>query len=305
MTHHRTAPNRPTVTLWFFWRRRAPKLLDTPLPNDFSPTFRPSYGSAFGRSNSGLSPRNSPSIGRSYDTYRGQNSNMHLTESLMAAFEATNDSTYLRMAEGIADLIANRHAAANGWRLPEHFNEDWRVNRTYAGSPVFRPGGTTPGHWLECRACCFSYGNLAAENWIWLPQCLKGLFAQAVADGWDKIKGGFYYTLDWDGVPLIRDRYWWPCCEGVGASAFLNAIDGDLIYERWYHQIWSFIATRFIDREKGGWRAQLDDKLRPNPGPFFGKVDIYHSLQACLIPTLPTTGIVTHGLLGFGSRVAS
>ena len=42
---------------------------------------------------------------QSYDTYRGQNSNMHLTESLMAAFEATNDSTYLRMAEQIADLI--------------------------------------------------------------------------------------------------------------------------------------------------------------------------------------------------------
>ena len=30
---------------------------------------------------------------------------MHLTESLMAAFEATDDSTYLRMAERIADPV--------------------------------------------------------------------------------------------------------------------------------------------------------------------------------------------------------
>jgi hypothetical protein len=32
----------------------------------------------------------------------------------MAAFEATNDSTYIRMAERIADLIVRRHAAGNG-----------------------------------------------------------------------------------------------------------------------------------------------------------------------------------------------
>src|SRR5271167_2105404 len=35
---------------------------------------------------------------RSFDAYRGQNSNMHLTESLMAAFEATAELSYLRMA---------------------------------------------------------------------------------------------------------------------------------------------------------------------------------------------------------------
>src|SRR5260370_24186705 len=86
---------------------------------------------------------------RSYDSYHGQNSNMHLTESLMAAFEATNDSTYLRMAERIASLIVHRHAAENRWRLPEHFTSDWHVKRDYARSPVFRPYGTSPDHSLQ------------------------------------------------------------------------------------------------------------------------------------------------------------
>jgi len=232
-----------------------------------------------------------------YDSYRGQNSNMHLTESLMAAFEATSDSTYIHMAERIADLIVRRHAAANDWRLPEHFSSDWRVNRAYAGSPMFRPYGTTPGHSLEWSRLLLQLWELGGRRLNWLPQCSKALFAQAVRDGWDKLKGGFYYTLDWDGSPLVRDRYWWPCCEGVAASAFLNAIEDDPIYEQWYRRIWNFIAARFIDHENGGWRAQLDDTLRPSSGPFFGKVDIYHSLQACLIPTLPTTGSVTRGLL--------
>ena len=78
---------------------------------------------------------------------------------------------------------------------------------------------------------------------------------------------------------------------------FLNAIEDDPAYEQWYRRIWNFVAARYIDRDNGGWRAQLDDALRPGTGPFFGKVDIYHSLQACLIPTLPTTGSITRGLL--------
>ena len=74
---------------------------------------------------------------------------MHLTEALMAAFEATGDRTYLTMAERIAALIINCHARAEGWRVAEHFHADWSVDRDYAGDPMFRPAGTTPGHALE------------------------------------------------------------------------------------------------------------------------------------------------------------
>ena len=234
---------------------------------------------------------------RPFDSYRGQNSNMHLTEALMAAFEATEDSSYLRMAERVAARIVDANAAAYHWRLPEHFTSDWRVNSDYAGSPMFRPYGTTPGHSLEWSRLLLQIWELGERKQDWLRDASKSLFAQATTDGWDRVLGGFYYTLDWDGQPRIRDRYWWPCCEGIGAAAFLNAIFGDSLYEDWYRRIWSFVATRFIDRRYGGWRAQVDDALRPNSDPFFGKNDIYHSLQACLIPTLPTTGSVTRGLI--------
>jgi mannose/cellobiose epimerase-like protein (N-acyl-D-glucosamine 2-epimerase family) len=234
---------------------------------------------------------------RAFDSYRGQNSNMHLTEALMAAFEATDDSTYLHMAERISERIIGANAATNDWRLPEHFTSDWRVNKDYAGSPMFRPYGTTPGHSLEWSRLLLQLWELGGRRLEWLPEAAKALFARATDDGWDRTAGGFYYTLDWEGRPRIRDRYWWPCCEGIGAAAFLNAIFPDSKYEGWYRHIWSFVASHFIDRENGGWRAQVDEALRPSSDPFFGKVDIYHSLQACLIPTLPTTGSVTKGLV--------
>ena len=34
----------------------------------------------------------------------------------------------------------------------------------------------------------------------------------------------------------------------------------------------------------GGWRPQLDRALRPTSTLFTGKPDLYHALQACLIP---------------------
>jgi mannose/cellobiose epimerase-like protein (N-acyl-D-glucosamine 2-epimerase family) len=149
---------------------------------------------------------------------------------------------------------------------------------------------------LEWSRLLLQLWELGGRKLEWLPESSKSLFAQAT-HAWDRKVGGFFYTLDWDGQPCVRDRYWWPCCEGIGAAAFLNAIVGDTLYEEWYRRIWNFTASTFIDRDKGGWRAQVDEALRPSSDPFFGKVDIYHSLQACLIPTLPTTGSVTKGLL--------
>jgi mannose/cellobiose epimerase-like protein (N-acyl-D-glucosamine 2-epimerase family) len=90
-------------------------------------------------------------------------------------------------------------------------------------------------------------------------------------------------------------RLFWPQAEGVGAAAFLNAIDGGAEYESWYRRIWDFIAADLIDRANGGWRSEAAEA---GEGPFFeGKPDLYHALQACLIPLLPTTGSITRGLV--------
>jgi sulfoquinovose isomerase len=240
---------------------------------------------------------------KSLGPYRGQNSNMHLTEALMAAFEATEDSTYLRMAERIAELIIRRHAADHDWRVPEHYTEGWEVDCDYSGSPVFRPYGTTPGHALEWARLVLTLWELGNRRLDWLPGAARALFARATEDGWDRELGGFYYTLEWDGRPRIRDRYWWPCCEAIGAAAVLNAIDRDPRYEAWYREIWSFVAAHFLDRDNGGWRAQLDAGLRPNEGPFFGKIDIYHALQACLVPLLPTSRGIARGVATEGVSV--
>ncbi len=228
--------------------------------------------------------------------YRGQNSNMHLAEALMAAYEASDDKTYLDMAESIAGLIIHRHARQQGWRVAEHFDSHWQVDRAYRGDPVFRPPGITLGHALEWSRLLVQLWELGGRHADWMPKAAKNLFRNAVDTGWDAVIGGFYYTLSWDDTPDQTDRFWWPCAEGIGAAAVLASQDDDPLYEAWYRRIWGFVDTHMIDHKLGGWFPELDGDLHPRARVFTGKPDLYHALQACLIPLLPADGSVTRGL---------
>lgn len=228
--------------------------------------------------------------------YRGQNSNMHLTEALMAAYEATDDDFYLGKAERIADLIINRKARETGFRVGEHFDENWNLLKDYKGNEMFRPSGTTPGHWLEWARLILQLYALGDRRHDWMPGAAEALFAQAMALGWDNDRGAFFYTLDWNDVPAKRSKLWWPMAEGIGAAAFLiNQVPSDM-HEESYRLIWNSIANNFLDREKGGWHEELSEDLKPAHSLFAGKADIYHALQACLIPLYPAEGSLTKGI---------
>ncbi len=226
-------------------------------------------------------------------SYRGQNSNMHLTEALMAAFEATGESVYLKKAESIAELIIARHAAALGYRVAEHFDSQWNVDVNFKGSDMFRPSGTTPGHWLEWSRLLLQLWELGARKLDWLPDAAEQLFRSSINYGWDKRKGGFFYTLDWANTPALRQKLWWPASEGIGAAAWLAAERRDGYFEDWYQQIWEFTDKYFIDHKLGGWHQALGEDLKPTQGFSDGKPDLYHALQACLIPLYPAKGSLT------------
>lgn len=237
------------------------------------------------------------------ENYRGQNSNMHLTEALMAAFEVTGDTSYLSKAGRIADLVIRRAAGALDFRVPEHFDENWVLNKDYSGNEMFRPSGTTPGHWLEWSRLILQLWVLGERKHEWMPAAAKALFVQSMSLGWDRTKGGFFYTLDWDNTPKKTEKLWWPMCEAAGAAHFLNEhLPADEFYEDSYRRVWSTIANSFIDHKHGGWHEELTENLAPANTIFPGKGDIYHALQACLIPLFPANGSLTKVISEKGGR---
>jgi sulfoquinovose isomerase len=216
--------------------------------------------------------------------YRGANGNMHFVEALLAAAEATGDSRYLDRAVRVAELIIQRSTAANDGRIPEHYRADWSIDHDY-DRDVFRPFGSTIGHWLEWSRLLLQLWQATGSTHAWMPDAARALFAKAGVEGWDETRGGFYFTVDWNGAPRDRDRYWWPVTEGIAAAHWLGELFGAEHYEEEYRRYWGWSAQHLVDG--ASWRHQLDDALAPISDPWFGRPDVYHSLQATLIPLLP------------------
>jgi mannose/cellobiose epimerase-like protein (N-acyl-D-glucosamine 2-epimerase family) len=229
-----------------------------------------------------------------FSRYRGMNANMHGTEALLAAFEATGELLFLDRAGRILDFFLRKIAPSQGWRIAEHYTGDWQIDRDYAGDPMFRPPGTTPGHACEFARLLLQYWDLRGRPDDGSPSIARQLIERALADAWDVERGGLVYTLDHDGRQAIRARYWWPVTEAIGALAALIKLERDPRDEVWYRRLWQFAATHFVDQARGGWYPEIDESGRPSQTQFVGKPDIYHSVQGVLFPAmLGVSGIAT------------
>ncbi|WP_265499437.1 AGE family epimerase/isomerase [Paracoccus beibuensis] len=221
-----------------------------------------------------------------FSTYRGMNANMHGVEALLAAHEATGEAVFLLRAGRILNFFIGGQAAANGWRIPEHYDDSWQPDHGYAGNPMFRPAGTTPGHSFEMARLLLHWWDLAGRPGTDAPQQARALVGAALADAWDQDRGGLVYTLR-DGRVDNAARYWWPVTEAIGALAALIKLDPCPEDERWYRRLWSFADRHLVDHRRGGWVPELDAADRPSAAQFSGKPDIYHALQADLLPLVP------------------
>ena len=226
------------------------------------------------------------------EPYRGANANMHTVEALLAASDATGDDQWRRRALRITELLIHGSAREHGWRLPEHYDESWRPVPEYNTDDrahAFRPYGVTPGHLLEwSRLCLHLRAALGDSAPDWLVDDARALFATAIRDGW-AVDGqdGFVYTVDFGGSPVVRQRLHWVLAEGLGAASALVRATGDDEYDEWYRRWWAYADRHLLDREHGSWHHELDPQNRPSSGTWSGKPDVYHALQATLIPLLP------------------
>ena len=165
------------------------------------------------------------------EPYRGQNASMHACEAYLAAYEATDDRSHLRRAERIAERITVDLAAETDGLLWEHYDADWAHDFAYnADEPrhQFRPPGYQPGHHVEWAKLCALLDRYDAAapaddesvpgSGDWYDRAVA-LFDAAVDLGWSE--GGFAYTAEADGSPIVGDRYGWALAEAIGAAAAL------------------------------------------------------------------------------------
>ena len=242
------------------------------------------------------------------EDYRGANSNMHCVEAFLAAADATGDHRWTHRALSMAERLVHGVAREHDWRLPEHFTSDWKAlpdyNRDRPDHP-FRPFGSTTGHLLEW-ARLLVHLELALEQEggtapAWLRSAAEALFEHAVRRGW-AVDGadGFVYTLDWNDVPVVRERMHWVMAEATMAAWALGrhlGEDGSFDYAEHHRRWWEFTDRHHVDREHGSWHHELDPENRPAGTVWAGKPDIYHAYQATLLPQTSLAPSVAGGLL--------
>lgn len=225
------------------------------------------------------------------DEYRGVNANMHTVEAFLAAADVLGEERYRERAGRIIDHVIE-WAGKNDWRIPEHFTSDWtpdlECNSDRPDDP-FKPYGATPGHGLEWARLItqwalstYDYDPEEAHRYI---EACEQLYNRAIADGWNADGApGIVYTTDWNGKPVVRDRMHWTLCEAINTAAVLYRASGKKQYADEYAEFMKYLDETVLDHVNGSWFHQLDENNRLKGTVWPGKSDLYHAVQATLIP---------------------
>lgn len=225
------------------------------------------------------------------DDYRGINANMHTVEAFLAVADVTGNEIYRKRAGRIIDRVIG-WAEENEWRIPEHFTKEWQpdleCNKQQPDDP-FKPYGATPGHGIEwarliVQWALSTYNDTpeAAKKYI---NAAENLYNRAVADAWN-VDGarGIVYTTDWEGKPVVHDRMHWTLAEAINTAAILYHLTQKTKYSDDYAEYMEYLDEEVLDHVNGSWFHQLDQHNQLMGTVWPGKSDIYHALQATLIP---------------------
>lgn len=225
------------------------------------------------------------------DDYRGINANMHTVEAFLAAADVTGDEKYRVRAGRMVNHVME-WARDNEWRIPEHFTKEWKAdlecNKETPDDP-FKPYGATPGHGIEWARLITQWAlSTYKDDPEAAAPCLDAaekLYCRAVEDGWN-VDGapGIVYTTDWTGKPVVHDRMHWTLAEAMNTSAMLYHVTKKQKYADDYAEYLVYLDDTVLDHENGSWYHQLDQDNRLKGTVWPGKSDIYHALQATLIP---------------------
>lgn len=235
------------------------------------------------------------------DPYRGLNANMHTVEAFLAVADALGDEKYRMRAGRIIDHVIG-WAKENEWRIPEHFTEEWKpdleCNKERPDDP-FKPYGATPGHGIEWSRLITQWAlsmtlrsgrtivqaTDASNEYAFYFEAAKQLYARAKADAWNADGApGLVYTTDWKGCPVVHDRMHWTLAEAINTAAVLYRLTGEEEYKNDYAMYMKYLDEQVLDHKNGSWFHQMDRNNQVIGTVWPGKSDLYHAVQATLIP---------------------
>lgn len=125
----------------------------------------------------------------------------------------------------------------------------------------------------------------------------KNIFNRMAEDAW-KQDGhpGFFFTVDYQGKPLMRQSFAWVASEAIQALTALGfamaergvSMDEIGYYMSYYNEWWDYLEG-YVIQPDGYWVGELNPNNQPDDTVWPGAPDIYHSVRVLLAPRLPNT----------------
>ena len=181
--------------------------------------------------------------GRILDDIRSQNPLMHSFEALLALAPLDESGAVRRDAAQIWRFLEARMPDAGC--LPEWYDVAWRPLRAGARAVI------EIGHAFEWAFLLSEAQPLFPEEDLLEPG--RQLLAFGVRHGYDRIGGGIFSQVDFDGHRPEERKGWWEQCEAIRAMRrYVARHEAAEIVEPLRHTI-EFARRHFVDDEYGGW----------------------------------------------------
>ncbi len=149
--------------------------------------------------------------------WRQQNPHMHLTEACLAAFEATGEDRFAKLAKEIVGVFTSRFFDTKSQTLAEYFTED------LARAPGDEGRIIEPGHQLEWS---WILNSCRKQLGLQLAPQIRALANFAETHGVDPSSKITFNSVRDDGAPIDRASRTWPNTERMKAAIALYELDG-------------------------------------------------------------------------------
>jgi mannobiose 2-epimerase len=236
--------------------------------HSYDPKFK-GYFNILGRDGSWPSPEmdNASGVTTSYlsaTDWKDQNTSIHLLEAFTELYKVWPDSLLrdrlFEMLVLIRDTIMNKKGF-----LGLFFERDWTPVSFRDSSDAVRKTNyyydhISFGHDVETAYLMLEASHvLGIESDTKTLTCARKMVDHALANGWDKDRGGFYYAGYYfngsDYVSIINNaKIWWVQAEGLNALLLMAKLfpEEDKYYYTFRKQ-WEYINKYLIDHKHGGW----------------------------------------------------
>lgn len=235
------------------------------------------------------------------EPYHGLSSNLRAVEAFLDVADATGNDVWLERALKIVSFVI-KIARDHSWRIPEHFDAQWNIDKNYnVGHPAdpHRPYGINIGHCLAWSRVILQALSAARYRGMTPPEGLleaaQEIFERARTDAWRRDgKSGFFFTVDYEGKSLVRQRFAWVVAEGVQAAVAMRralldagASEGDVEHYEHCYRSWLDFCEGYLIMGNGRWLGELNPHNEADGTVWPGSPDVFHPAKALLLPRLP------------------